>query len=857
MFRKSFVIGLLLACPLHGAVKLLAVPAYRQGMDALAAKLGEVAVTRFETALATPGLSPDDQATATLRLAEALIRAERPQDALARLSAPSLAKHPETPFWKAQALAGLGRFGEAASLLAQAVDHPEFPLRREALLTRASLLLSLNDTDGALASLDLIVSDKNSAIVRHARLRQAAILIDIGKTEAARKFLPPLSQLKGSDKQEAAYFDARLLLAEGKAQAAATAFATLLDSPEGQPLVRYHAATLGLADALAAQDNVQAAADTLLAFIQKNPESPLLDHAFRRLLQWLPDVPTPNDAILERLAQWSGARPIAVHPALAQGDDGAASAWPAPTEPANDDLRILATFYRALGLHRIGTPVAERDAMLLLNRLRMESPTHILASRALLQQALWNIEDDRLEPAFIALETVRQTARSPRWKAEAAYVQGMAYLLSERYLDAAPCFQEASLALGQPEEDPCAINAAMAILQTGDVAAFDLIMSTSSSATLKTELTLERALWLADRSPAQARAALEEFLIKFPQHPRMPEARLALVQTALDATPPDLSFAREQINSLPTTIKDPVFAESADDARLRLAFRAANWPGAIATAQQFLASHPDSPARPQVTLQLGEALFRNGDYNEARLILEKLATTTNEPARSEFAWFLAARAAALGATTQSREESLALFDKVIAANATLAPMARLEKARLLIDLDRLGDSAALLRDWLATLPPSDPLHIPAGLLLGEALYAQGGSDPVALNEALVVYDRLRVAAKSQPALLHRIQYLRGMTLELLPRGQGAKTNRDSEALDAYYSVLESASGHKPAEWEWFERCGFRALGLLEKAQRWQAAVAVAEKIASFHGPRSAEASARGRQLRLEHMIWDE
>lgn len=857
MFRKSLVFGLLLACPLRGAVKLLDMPEYRQGLDALAVKLGEVAVTRFEAALATPGLSPDDQANATIRLAEAMIRIDRPQDAFARLSSPALAKNPETPFWKAQALAGLGRFGDAANILAQAVDHPGFPLRREALLTRASLLLSLNDPDGAFASLDPLLTDKNPATARHARLRQTAILIDLGKTEAARKCLPPISQFQGADKQEAAYLDARLLLAEGKAQASGSAFATLLDSPEGQPLVRYHAATLGLADALAAQGNVQGATDTLLAFIQKNPDSPLLDHAFQRLLQWLPDVPTTNDAILERLAQWSAPRPALVHPALAQSDNNAAGAWPTPADPTHEDLRVLATLYRALGLRRIGTPAMKREAMHLLNRLRLESPAHILASRALLQQALWNIEDEHLDAATIALEAVRQTALSPRRKAEAAYVQGMAYMLAERYLDAAPCFQEASLALGQPEEDPCAINAALAILQTGDIVAFDRAVSASPNARLKAELALERALWLADRSPAQARADLEEFLLKFPQHARTLEARLALVHAALDSIPPDIPFARDQLNSIPANTANSAFAENADEARLRLALRAANWPGAIAAANQFLASYPHSPSRPQITLELGEALFRNNDYNEARLILEKLAASDEDPARSEFAWFLSARAAALGATNQSREESLSLFDKVIAAKAALAPMARLEKARLLIDLDRLTDAASFLNKWLATLPSSDPLHIAADLLLGESLYAQGGTNPFALNEALAVYDRLRGATKNQPALLDRIQYLRGMTLELLPHGQGAKTNRDGEALDAYYSVLESAAGRKPAEWEWFERCGFRALGLLEKAQRWQAAVAVAEKIASFHGPRSAEASARGRQLRLEHMIWDE
>jgi hypothetical protein len=61
----------------------------------------------------------------------------------------------------------------------------------------------------------------------------------------------------------------------------------------------------------------------------------------------------------------------------------------------------------------------------------------------------------------------------------------------------------------------------------------------------------------------------------------------------------------------------------------------------------------------------------------------------------------------------------------------------------------------------------------------------------------------------------------------------------------------------PAEWHYFELCGFRALALLEKARRWPAAVACARKIASFKGPRAEEAEARASQLQLKHMIWED
>jgi hypothetical protein len=68
-------------------------------------------------------------------------------------------------------------------------------------------------------------------------------------------------------------------------------------------------------------------------------------------------------------------------------------------------------------------------------------------------------------------------------------------------------------------------------------------------------------------------------------------------------------------------------------------------------------------------------------------------------------------------------------------------------------------------------------------------------------------------------------------------------------------VLETTT--PPAEWEYFERCGFRALALLEKAERWPVAITVAKKIASFKGPRAEEAATRASQLQLKHMIWED
>jgi hypothetical protein len=90
-------------------------------------------------------------------------------------------------------------------------------------------------------------------------------------------------------------------------------------------------------------------------------------------------------------------------------------------------------------------------------------------------------------------------------------------------------------------------------------------------------------------------------------------------------------------------------------------------------------------------------------------------------------------------------------------------------------------------------------------------------------------------------------------LEQLPDEKDPAKKREKQAFQAYHSVLETTTA--PQEWEYFERCGFRALALLEKAQRWQAAISVAKKIASFKGPRAEEAANRASLLDLKYPVW--
>lgn len=833
----------------------------RKGQEALADGLHEIAEAHFRQCLEQDGISPEQKSKVTLHLAEALVRSGNPAGALDLLSQSSVSKDPAAPFWRAQALVAQKRFSEAIPLFTAILADSGAPFRQETAFTKASLELALGSPEDALQTLTAVSSKEDPETTARLRLYETEILLDLGRVGLARETFGKPDKSTLPTNPNSAFLEARLLLAEGKADEAEEGFQELVNHPQGQTLSRYHSAAVGLADAIAAQGDSATATTTLLEFLQSHPGSPLLPAIFGRLLDWLPDKPLATDPLLERLAQWITPTAIPSLGPIASPDTSAAvSAWPVHT-PSTETTELLAwsLYARALGLHRIGTPEAMSRATGLFNRLRVEFPAHPLASRALYQEARWLLEAGNAQLASSIFDTLRETA-SPRLRGEAAFLEGRSAIQEKEYMEAAKLFDEASNTLDGEQARESQLQAAIARIRSGVPGGVVLVQQTGTvpDKALEADVELERAL--AAAPPSAARAAIEEFLTHHPEHPRAPEARLAAAEAGLAGPPPDLSFARAQLDTLATTPDRLAALPPARVAmiRLRIADLSHDSPAAIAAARSIIETFPDTPAALEAALTLGRNLFQSGDYNSARRVLEKLARdTVAEPARSQPAWLLAARAAALGGTPSSKEEALILFDEAIKVEGgPVTSVAILEKARHLIDMYRFKDASAFLDKWIRKWPAEDPLQLPAGLLLGEALYAQGStSNPASLEQALTVYDRLLSHAKKHPALFNLLQFLRGNALKNLPDPKKPSSTREKEAFQAYYSVLETDT--PPAEWEYFEECGFQALSLLEKEGRARAAIAVAKKIASFKGPRSEEANARASKIQLEQQVWEE
>jgi len=847
--KPSRIVALLLLLHVHE----LRATGFPPADEAFAAGLWEVAALRYEARLSEPGVDAAEKQALALKLAESLVRKGDAMGALELLGQSWLTDSPTRDFWKAQAMAGMGRFADAVGEFKKLLESDQSIHLSEASFTCANLQLSLGMPEEALATLESLVKSSVSPARIAAAIQRAAILIDLGRYDEAHAIMPTADEIPSNSKFFARLLDAKLLLAKEQPTEAAAIFRGLLAEPTGQSMSNYHAAALGLADALAAEGSSEEASLSLLVFIQANPESPLLDPMFKRLLAWLPDVPTSSDPVLERLSEWI---PPVVSPVtgLVTVDDSSISAW-SISAPISD-LTTFSLYTRAVGLNRMDSPAAKFEADKLLLRLIWENPGHFLTGKALIEIGRQYLKEGDLEQAIHLFMVIRENTKSPRLRGEAAFMQARLAFAGGNTAEAQELFKVAAVDLDQEAEISARFNAAISHLEAGGVQLIQQIDALSGDKSLQADLLLERALSLAD--PAESRAMIEEFLTKFPNHPRVSEARFAAAEAALLSSPPDGSYAHAQLETLESIPDEGSAVAPARMAmvRLRIADLTEESEAAVALAKLFMENHSDDAAAPEAALILGRQLFKSGSYNDARLVFEKLASTDTDSKRAQATWLLASRSAALSATAQSREEALGLFDKAISIDAPLEPVARLEKARLMIDLNLLPQAVVFLREWMGSLT-DDSLKLPAGLLLGEAIYAQGAQNPGTLEEALEIYNELLGHAEEEPALFYRLQYLRGMTLEQLPLKDNPSLKREAEALDAYFSVFQAAVDATPTEWEWFERCGFRALGILENGQRWKAAIAVAQKIASFKGPRAEEAATRASQLQLKHMIWED
>jgi TolA-binding protein len=781
---------------------------------ALAESAPQIAIQKLDTFLGSRSLSQAERESAISLLAEAQLAAGQPDEALTAI-APLGDGNPKARLLKASALATAGRWIEALALFQAAGREPNAP--PTARLGEAECLEALLRVPEAAAILEEVLREAPTNTTVHLRL--VGLYIEMQKLKRARTLLETLTPTAPSDVRWKQYLEARAQLAEGHAAPALAAFEAIIEDPSYVSDGLLAAATLGAGEARAIVRDYDSADKPLETFIWRQPESPWLEVVFRRLDQIYARQKHPGESELQK--------------------------WAAKQPPR---CAALARFYVAR--MQIRGKKADK-AIFSLSVFVEKYPGHPLLPFAHLMMADLLLEKRDLEGAVRALDAAERAVRDPAQRGEIELRRGLVLFEQRQYLLAANEFQRA--AGHSPKlRDNATFNAALAALNQQNydrfLTEYRTLTTNSPESPLRPDLILEQGLIQARNADPRAEETLQLFLSHFPLSVRQSEARLALAELAFQDGNP--TGASQYLRVAHTAPAEPVSAEHAEylEVFLAEAESPANAAQVIERALAFIRKHPKSTLLPEVRMKLGQVFFHDGNYAGAETQFSTLAQEAPTSGFAETALFLAGQAAMRSINPGSVDRALKLFDEVVKRDGTLKLYARQQQAIVQAKLGKESEAVTLYDAILSAQPPPEPELRYATLAgKGENLLVLGRKDKTQLTAALAVFEQLAALPEVPPTWRNQALYKKADAL--------AQLNRSAEAITALYDVLDQDKS-APREYFWYYKAGFDLAADFEQQANWKSAIGIYEKMARLEGPRAADATARAKDLRLKHFIWE-
>jgi len=417
----------------------------------------------------------------------------------------------------------------------------------------------------------------------------------------------------------------------------------------------------------------------------------------------------------------------------------------------------------------------------------------------------------------------------------------------KNYAEAAIAYQTIIESTTNFTKEAATMNAAISYLAAADTQGFNKLQENIQNPNIKQNLKLEHALWLARNKQPNARVILHDFTIQHPKHPRINEAYLSLALHSLSASPIDLKLANL---ITPKIVQDNLNSDQKVDfhyLQYRNAMTLRDFATAANIAKRFLELFPEHQCTPDFILHRGQALYHNGQHNEARQLLQKMVKDYSQHPLKDFAEYYAAMSTKLEGTPQSAEEAIELLSQISKSKSNLATEARLQLARLYIDTNK-AELAVKSLSTVYSNQPKNKKDLNISLTLASAYQSLGDSEEKHFQSALNIYQDLTTQFKENEQILNKIKYNQALLLQHM--------ENDDQALAIYYSVINIDPAKTPiTEWEYYYRCGFRAITILEAQQNPKAAIAIAKKLTESKGSRAQEAATKARDLEMKHMIW--
>jgi len=789
---------------------------YREAVQAETEGLPEVSVTKLRQFLAENPSEPN-VVTAKFLLAKCLLQIRRPAEALIILDDSSLTSA-EAQQLKAETLLRVQRWDEAAELFKKILNATGSAT--DARLGLAEAELRKGENDQALATLQPLLENGTNPDSR-AVLMTAEIEVNQANFDQATMLLNRLAEGNDTELLQKQCLLGQIAFKAGKLDEAEAAFSQVISATKGLTARLLVIAQLGLARVSIQQQELDEAESVMVKAINDQSRSIMLPELFETLYSVYAEEQSP---ILTPLLHWS------------QED---------PQEVGADRPAFALYYLGKLQLRMDSKAKGEATFRHLIN----DYPTHRLAGLATVALARLKIDQGSPDQAIPLLV---------KWLANEANKRSVERVrqeetLAEAYFRDAKFSEAQELYFQLAGVDPLnrarlLYGAAISALRSGNRPRYESAVhelgSSPNNQALLGSLEIARATIEARSGQTGADTTLRHFLASFPDHPQTPEAHLLLAEIAFTELPPNHAEAEKELRQISTS--SPEIAE--DKARLNFFVLADDRQQSIAAvaraAQDFIQQYPESAARADVRLKLGEVYFRQNDFPNAQTQFELVAEQQPDSPLVETALFLAGEAARKSLNPSSVDRAVDLFEEVYKMDGSLRFQARLEQALTKRQIQQEKEAIVLLDDLLTQNIPQE-IRCETLEAKGEAQFSLGAKDKSQYEAAIKTFDSLAGAETNTLEWRQSALYRKAKCF--------AQLGKTDDALAALYDVLNSG-GNQSDEF-WFFRAGFDAAELLETRRAWSSAAAVYEKLTAIPSPRSEEAKNRLERLRLEHFLW--
>ncbi len=837
------VLAATLVLPLHAQeANLASNQDYKDGMQALLSRLPAVAAKRLEKASKAEGLSDEEYVQVMFRLCEAQVRALQGKAAEATLADPKLKLHSDRAFWTGQAYFAQGRYSDAAKAFEQVVAVEKHPRKGLALVALYETYTSLGEEDKAFAVLEMAASLETRSVLADLRLVEA--YLDKESLVKARTLVSKIKPVSIGDKQTFTFLNGKILLAENKPDEAEAQFKQLLGFVRLKPGYK-DASLIGIADATAARGQHAEAVAMVLKQIEEKPGSSVMHLLFNRVISWS-DALSDTAAVQEKLGEWI------VRPKILQPEDGVETDTVATLELEFPDRDAFSHYALAYILSGKEAEVDKMRALELLNLFREAHAMHSLRTKSwVLTAKLW-VDLKKIDAALAALEKLEKEAFTADAKARAVFLKGQ--ILVEQGEEEKGIAEFKRLASGELKalSEEAKVNIALLRLKRGSLVAFSDMAASVKDDEIRLGLQYERALIALAQGENASREALEKLLKEAPNHHLAVDTKLALAKNYLSIRPINETRSVALLASLQGLTLRSAQKMEWIELQLRVAVFQEKWDYVVKYFEKEVTGAEKASA--SMLLSLGEAYYRNNEFNKARREFNKVCQQYGESPLAEYAYFFAGMAARKEGTPQSKEEATGLFEKAIDLEGALHIEAVIQLSRLWLDSEKIVETQALINKTLVRKNLASSTAVDLKILLADALHRSALKDKTkrdGYQKAITLYKEILATPKLSAEWKNRVCYLLGQTQEKID-----PTNLT--ALDSYFKVVNLENQKKkgqPVEWQYYYMAGLRAVDLLESQERWEAAALLLEKMAGYFGPKSDQLLERANKIRLEQQIW--